>query len=80
VIARLRCLLAGHAPSDLPGWRDWVGRPIQCARCRIYDTEMSPAARERFYGRAARRDWNAKALRRMAWARYRLMWEARHGR
>ena len=51
----------GHLPGD----RDWVGRPVSCARCGKYASEMTRPERERFYGRAARDDWSAEAMRRM---------------
>lgn len=62
LLRRLWCLLFGHEPGD----RDWVGRPMECARCGLYDTEMGRRARERFCGRAAIADWNAEAMRRIA--------------
>lgn len=52
--------------DHVPGERDWVGRPMGCARCgAIPFVDMSRAESERFYGRAAIVDWNAEALRRV---------------
>lgn len=59
-----RCGVAGHTP----GPRDWVGRPTECARCgAIPFVDLGERASLRLYGEAARQDWNAEALRRMAW-------------
>lgn len=55
----LLCLWCGHDPGD---YRDFVGRPMGCIRCRTADAEMSRWQYERFCGKAAIADWNDAAL------------------
>ncbi len=57
------CLWRGHDPGES---RDWVGRPLRCERCGEVGTRMARWQMLRWYGEAAQREWNRKAVNEMA--------------